>query len=223
MKEVQDGLELQTGDEVEFTVVLNQRTGKFSACNVRRIRYRLWKPVKNFGKWFASLSYAPHDRNITGKCIFFSYYVPVTARRPNLLLHHVLNVWWRDWRALLLMMQMLLAWLFWGSLVVRTVQRYHCTRKTELKDYILYFNSFFPKTVEVVSWSWNWSWVCFFQGFSVERKVRQPGIIDWAIRNHLSFRFQSQRATRVAWLETPVATLRMVLTRLKQNFQTGVG
>ncbi|CAG01707.1 unnamed protein product [Tetraodon nigroviridis] len=37
VKEVQDGLELQTGDEVEFTVVLNQRTGKFSACNVRRI------------------------------------------------------------------------------------------------------------------------------------------------------------------------------------------
>lgn len=46
MKEVQDGLELQTGDEVEFTVVLNQRTGKFSACNVRRIRYRLWQPLK---------------------------------------------------------------------------------------------------------------------------------------------------------------------------------
>ncbi|XP_056896177.1 cold shock domain-containing protein E1 isoform X11 [Takifugu flavidus] len=37
VKEVQDSLELQTGDEVEFTVVLNQRTGKFSACNVRRI------------------------------------------------------------------------------------------------------------------------------------------------------------------------------------------
>ncbi|KAJ0036618.1 hypothetical protein NQD34_005295 [Periophthalmus magnuspinnatus] len=37
VKEVQDGLELQTGDEVEFSVVLNQRTGKCSACNVRRI------------------------------------------------------------------------------------------------------------------------------------------------------------------------------------------
>ncbi|XP_041656151.1 cold shock domain-containing protein E1 isoform X9 [Cheilinus undulatus] len=37
VKEVQDGLELQTGDEVEFTVVLNQRTGKCSACNVRRV------------------------------------------------------------------------------------------------------------------------------------------------------------------------------------------
>uniref|UniRef100_A0A8C5AW69 Cold shock domain containing E1 n=1 Tax=Gadus morhua TaxID=8049 RepID=A0A8C5AW69_GADMO len=36
VKEVQDGLELQTGDEVEFSVVLNQRTGKCSACNVRR-------------------------------------------------------------------------------------------------------------------------------------------------------------------------------------------
>lgn len=41
VKEVQDGLELQTGDEVEFSVVLNQRTGKCSACNVRRVRYGL--------------------------------------------------------------------------------------------------------------------------------------------------------------------------------------
>uniref|UniRef100_A0A4W4HHS9 Cold shock domain-containing protein E1 n=1 Tax=Electrophorus electricus TaxID=8005 RepID=A0A4W4HHS9_ELEEL len=37
MKEVQDGLELQAGDEVEFSVILNQRTGKCSACNVRRV------------------------------------------------------------------------------------------------------------------------------------------------------------------------------------------
>ncbi|XP_076015433.1 cold shock domain-containing protein E1 isoform X2 [Genypterus blacodes] len=37
VKEVQDGLELQAGDEVEFSVVLNQRTGKCSACNVRRV------------------------------------------------------------------------------------------------------------------------------------------------------------------------------------------
>ncbi|XP_061592734.1 cold shock domain-containing protein E1 isoform X2 [Cololabis saira] len=37
VKEVQDGLELQAGDEVEFAVVLNQRTGKCSACNVRRV------------------------------------------------------------------------------------------------------------------------------------------------------------------------------------------
>uniref|UniRef100_A0A3Q3IX47 Cold shock domain-containing protein E1 n=1 Tax=Monopterus albus TaxID=43700 RepID=A0A3Q3IX47_MONAL len=37
VKEVQDGLELQSGDEVEFSVVLNQRTGKCSACNVRRV------------------------------------------------------------------------------------------------------------------------------------------------------------------------------------------
>lgn len=137
---------------------------------------------------------------------FFSYYLPITARHPNLLLHHVLNVWWRDWRALLLMMQMLLAWLFWDSLVVQTVQRYRCTVKTafvtKVKDCILYINSFAPKTMGVVSWSW----VCFFQGFSVERKVRQPGIIDWAISNLLSFRFQSQRATRVAWLETHLAT-----------------
>ncbi|XP_028652267.2 cold shock domain-containing protein E1 isoform X1 [Erpetoichthys calabaricus] len=37
VKEVQDGIELQAGDEVEFSVMLNQRTGKFSACNVRRV------------------------------------------------------------------------------------------------------------------------------------------------------------------------------------------
>ncbi|XP_068602975.1 cold shock domain-containing protein E1 isoform X2 [Brachionichthys hirsutus] len=37
VKEVQDGLELQPGDEVEFSVVFNQRTGKRSACNVRRV------------------------------------------------------------------------------------------------------------------------------------------------------------------------------------------
>uniref|UniRef100_A0AAY4E3L8 Cold shock domain-containing protein E1 n=1 Tax=Denticeps clupeoides TaxID=299321 RepID=A0AAY4E3L8_9TELE len=37
VKEVQDGLELQTGDEVEFSVIFNQRTGKCSACNVRRV------------------------------------------------------------------------------------------------------------------------------------------------------------------------------------------
>lgn len=38
VKEVHDNLELQTGDEVEFSVVFNQRTGKCSACNVRRVR-----------------------------------------------------------------------------------------------------------------------------------------------------------------------------------------
>uniref|UniRef100_A0A3Q3A9Q1 Cold shock domain-containing protein E1 n=1 Tax=Kryptolebias marmoratus TaxID=37003 RepID=A0A3Q3A9Q1_KRYMA len=37
VKEVQDGVELQAGDEVEFAVVFNQRTGKCSACNVRRV------------------------------------------------------------------------------------------------------------------------------------------------------------------------------------------
>ncbi|XP_073723990.1 cold shock domain-containing protein E1 isoform X4 [Misgurnus anguillicaudatus] len=37
VKEVQDGLELQAGDEVEFAVIFNQRTGKCSACNVRRV------------------------------------------------------------------------------------------------------------------------------------------------------------------------------------------
>ncbi|MBZ3884979.1 Cold shock domain-containing protein E1 [Sciurus carolinensis] len=37
VKEVQDGIELQAGDEVEFSVILNQRTGKCSACNVWRV------------------------------------------------------------------------------------------------------------------------------------------------------------------------------------------
>ncbi|XP_018426924.1 PREDICTED: cold shock domain-containing protein E1 [Nanorana parkeri] len=34
VKEIQDGIELQAGDEVEFSVILNQRTGKCSGCNV---------------------------------------------------------------------------------------------------------------------------------------------------------------------------------------------
>lgn len=38
VKEVQDGVELQAGDEVEFSVIFNQRTQKFSACNVWRVR-----------------------------------------------------------------------------------------------------------------------------------------------------------------------------------------
>ncbi|KAL7985402.1 hypothetical protein Chor_003972 [Crotalus horridus] len=37
VKEVQDGVELQAGDEVEFSVIFNQRTGKCSACNVWRV------------------------------------------------------------------------------------------------------------------------------------------------------------------------------------------
>ncbi|XP_062055954.1 cold shock domain-containing protein E1-like [Lepus europaeus] len=37
VKEVQDGIELQAGDEVEFSVILNQRTGKCSACDVGRV------------------------------------------------------------------------------------------------------------------------------------------------------------------------------------------
>uniref|UniRef100_A0A287D308 Cold shock domain-containing protein E1 n=1 Tax=Ictidomys tridecemlineatus TaxID=43179 RepID=A0A287D308_ICTTR len=36
VKEVQDGIELQAGDEVEFSVILNQSTGKCSACNIWR-------------------------------------------------------------------------------------------------------------------------------------------------------------------------------------------
>ncbi|KAK2497750.1 hypothetical protein MC885_006132 [Smutsia gigantea] len=34
VKEVQDGIELQAGDEVAFSVILNQRTGKCCAYNV---------------------------------------------------------------------------------------------------------------------------------------------------------------------------------------------
>lgn len=41
VKEVQDGVELQAGDEVEFSVILNQRTGKCSACNVWRVWWAL--------------------------------------------------------------------------------------------------------------------------------------------------------------------------------------
>nr|XP_020750240.1 cold shock domain-containing protein E1 [Odocoileus virginianus texanus] len=37
VREVQDGTELQAGDELEFSVILNQRTGKCSACNVWRV------------------------------------------------------------------------------------------------------------------------------------------------------------------------------------------
>ncbi|XP_070535883.1 cold shock domain-containing protein E1-like [Ptychodera flava] len=37
MSEVHEGSELQPGDEVQFVIVQNQRSGKYSACNVRRI------------------------------------------------------------------------------------------------------------------------------------------------------------------------------------------
>ncbi|KAL4683819.1 hypothetical protein H8959_021513 [Pygathrix nigripes] len=37
VNEVEDGLGLQAGDEVEFSVALNQRTGKCSAWNVWRV------------------------------------------------------------------------------------------------------------------------------------------------------------------------------------------
>ena len=37
VKEVQDGIELQAGEEVEFSVIFNQHTGKCSACNVWRV------------------------------------------------------------------------------------------------------------------------------------------------------------------------------------------
>ena len=38
MTEVEDAEVLQTGDEVEFVVVKNQRSGKSSACCVKKIR-----------------------------------------------------------------------------------------------------------------------------------------------------------------------------------------
>ncbi|XP_067863352.1 cold shock domain-containing protein E1 isoform X3 [Heptranchias perlo] len=44
VNEVLDGVELQPGDEVEFSVILNQRTGKCSACNVFRVSEGI-KPV----------------------------------------------------------------------------------------------------------------------------------------------------------------------------------
>ncbi|VDI73536.1 Hypothetical predicted protein [Mytilus galloprovincialis] len=40
MTEVHDGVEIQTGDEVEFVVVQNQRNGKYSACSLRKITDR---------------------------------------------------------------------------------------------------------------------------------------------------------------------------------------
>ena len=41
--EVEGGEILQQGDEVEFVVVTNKRTGKHSACCVRKLRYNLFK------------------------------------------------------------------------------------------------------------------------------------------------------------------------------------
>ena len=38
MSEVKDGISLQPGDQVEFVLVTNQRTGKSSACNVNKVR-----------------------------------------------------------------------------------------------------------------------------------------------------------------------------------------
>ena len=38
MSEVKDGISLQPGDQVEFVLVTNQRTGKSSACNVTKVR-----------------------------------------------------------------------------------------------------------------------------------------------------------------------------------------
>lgn len=49
MTEVDGGTELHQGDEVEFVVVHNQRTGKYSACNVRRISQRQ-RPERLFSR-----------------------------------------------------------------------------------------------------------------------------------------------------------------------------
>lgn len=43
--EVEGGESLQEGDEVEFVVVTNKRTGKHSACCVRKLRYDLWRQL----------------------------------------------------------------------------------------------------------------------------------------------------------------------------------
>jgi cold shock CspA family protein len=37
MTEVKDSVSLQPGDQVEFVLVTNQRTGKSSACNVTKV------------------------------------------------------------------------------------------------------------------------------------------------------------------------------------------
>jgi hypothetical protein len=42
MSEVKDSVSLQPGDQVEFVLVTNQRTGKSSACNVTKVRCVLW-------------------------------------------------------------------------------------------------------------------------------------------------------------------------------------
>lgn len=36
ISEVQDGVDLQQGDEVEFVVIRKQSTGKYAALNVRK-------------------------------------------------------------------------------------------------------------------------------------------------------------------------------------------
>lgn len=41
MSEVKDSMSLQPGDQVEFVLVTNQRTGKSSACNVTKVRWAL--------------------------------------------------------------------------------------------------------------------------------------------------------------------------------------
>ena len=43
--EVEGSESLQEGDEVEFVVVTNKRTGKHSACCVRKLRYVCFKYV----------------------------------------------------------------------------------------------------------------------------------------------------------------------------------
>ena len=49
--EVENNESLQEGDEVEFVVVTNKRTGKHSACCVRKLRYVIsyvFKVKQNF-------------------------------------------------------------------------------------------------------------------------------------------------------------------------------
>ncbi|CAD7673999.1 unnamed protein product [Nyctereutes procyonoides] len=46
VKEVQDCIELQAGDEVEFSVILNQCTGKCSACN--RTRFKAFVAIGDY-------------------------------------------------------------------------------------------------------------------------------------------------------------------------------
>ena len=66
--EVEGNEALQEGDEVEFVVVTNKRTGKHSACCVRKLRYENKKRLvisRNFHSQFFVAIFSAHlnDQN----------------------------------------------------------------------------------------------------------------------------------------------------------------